>query len=348
MSHIPRFIDENRVIAVLKWPQVIEAVEEGIRAASSKPEPAPPASNCGSKNPYAIQPARIFTQAGFNSCNYLLAMPGFLGDWELEPTDRKKRCSNQQDSKLSTLICKCVTNFPINESCPCPLPHVMAHILFYNVRSGCLECIIEANTLTVWRTAAASAVATRYLYYRRFGKSENRVINLAIIGSGVEGHVHALAMLETFCLNTLYLWDEDIEKAKCLAKRLCPDAPNVDIKIGQSVQTTVSDADVICMCTDSCEPLLTADMITKPSVHINAAGMYGQIGRDVYEKAAIYTDSRAHAQEIKNLPGPIVAEVGEVIKEMEYPPIEGITIFQCMGMAAEDAPVAHIVYNAYR
>lgn len=43
--------------------------------------------------------------------------------------------------------------------------------------------IMEANEITAWRTAAASAVATKYLH--------NGTKILAILGSGVQARSHA-------------------------------------------------------------------------------------------------------------------------------------------------------------
>lgn len=51
--------------------------------------------------------------------------------------------------------------------------------------------MIAGTDITNWRTAAASAVATKYLH----GK-ENNI--LAIMGAGVQGRIHAVAFQHFF------------------------------------------------------------------------------------------------------------------------------------------------------
>lgn len=55
--------------------------------------------------------------------------------------------------------------------------------------------IIEATEITEWRTAAASAVATKHLH---LNKSDGGKNILAIFGAGAQGKAHAIAFQHFF------------------------------------------------------------------------------------------------------------------------------------------------------
>lgn len=60
---------------------------------------------------------------------------------------------------------------------------------------------------------------------------------------------------------------------------------------------------------------------------------FGEVAQNIYDKANVYIDSWASAKvELKDLKANIVNEVGHVICTQEYPPQEGITIFQSLGL----------------
>lgn len=107
-------------------------------------------------------------------------MPGFIGNYTLSPEIRS-------DSKhFKTLACKLVTSFSQNEKLPKPLPNIMATICLFDTLNGRLKCILEATEITAWRTAAASLVATQYLYFSRPNIQKDVGITLSIIGCGVQ------------------------------------------------------------------------------------------------------------------------------------------------------------------
>lgn len=60
----------------------------------------------------------------------------------------------------------------------------MANIVLVDANTGELKAIIEATEITAWRTAAASIVATKHLYFNR--QSSQVPKTLAILGCGVQ------------------------------------------------------------------------------------------------------------------------------------------------------------------
>lgn len=110
-------------------------------------------------------------------------MPGFLGNYKLPKT------ATDQPSKIfNTLGCKLVTSFSKNSELSPPKPNVLANIFLFNEDTGELKAIIQATEITAWRTAAASIVATQYLYLERASVREAPHLpkTLAIVGCGIQ------------------------------------------------------------------------------------------------------------------------------------------------------------------
>lgn len=103
-------------------------------------------------------------------------MPGFIGNYKL-------LCTNQ--TKLfNSLGCKLVTAFPNNSQLQPPKPNILANIFLMNDMTGEIKAIIQGTEITAWRTAAASIVATNFLFSSR--PSSPNIDSLAILGCGVQ------------------------------------------------------------------------------------------------------------------------------------------------------------------
>ncbi|KAM8720473.1 hypothetical protein ACLKA7_006508 [Drosophila subpalustris] len=360
MNQSPVFYGEDAVRRVLNWRLVNEAVEEALKAVSAQQLAYP--------HSYVSQPARGVTKADPKQSGILLTMPAFVGNYQLtEAGGGGGRGGGGGDaSKVarSTLACKLVTSFRGNRELQPPLPSIAANILLFNVQTGNLETIIAGTDITTWRTASASVVATKYLYFRRFGPRAEleREINVAIVGCGVQGAIHAAAMCANFKVKQLNLYNRTESRATQLRQRLLNDqnndndnagvAPTTTIVVCSSARAAVQEADVICVATYAPNALINAeDLGTKRPIHINAIGAgevhFGEVSTDIYTQSRVYVDSLVSAEhELHGFPAPIVGEVGTVINSGSSPELQALTVFQSMGMAAEDACVAEAVKSA--
>ncbi|XP_020802135.1 ketimine reductase mu-crystallin [Drosophila serrata] len=338
-EHSPVYYGADAVRRVLTWPLVNGAVESALKAVVKDQGSPSPGS-------FAIQPKRIMTNCGDRS-RILFTMPAFVGNYSL---------ASEETSSRSTLACKLVTSFRGNPQKKPPLPSVQAHVLLFNSETGELSAIMEGTDLTTWRTAAASVLATKYLYFRRFGSQAemDKEINVAIVGCGVQGQIHAISFCANFRVKQMTLYNRTESKARDLAEKLKQEMDSkkqTTIVVCSSPGEACEDADVICIATYSREGLIHAKDLKKSSVHINSVGAgevhFGEVAADVYHQAKVYVDCHANAEaELKGLPAPIQGEVGAVILNGSYPAEAGISIFQSMGMASEDACVAQAVQNA--
>ncbi|EDV92125.1 ketimine reductase mu-crystallin [Drosophila grimshawi] len=361
-SRSPVFYSADAVRRVLNWPMVNEAVETALKAVVATPtiqddkQQAPPYSQS-----HVSQPARSVTSANKEHSKMLLTMPAFVGNYRLTSNGMG---DDSSAVSCSTLACKVVTSFRSNQLLQPPLPSISANILLFDPGTGELNAIMAGTDITTWRTVSASLVATKYLFFRRFGPHAERelAINVAIVGCGVQGQLHAAAMCANFKVNQLNLYNRTESKAQQLANQLeeqilkadnnC-NAPNkVNIKVCSSAREAVQQVDVICVATYSKEALIQAsDLRDKRSVHINAVGAgevhFGEVAADIYEESLVYVDCMSNAEhELHGLPAPIVGELGAVIIGGSYPTEQAVTIFQSMGMASEDACVAEAVQMA--
>ncbi|XP_043949163.1 ketimine reductase mu-crystallin [Drosophila biarmipes] len=341
----PVYYNADTVRRFLTWPLVNEAVESALKAVVKSQD-----LGLSTSSSYAIQPKRSFTACGKEPGKVLLTMPAFVGDYSLGSR------GSPGDSR-STLACKLVTSFSSNSQRSPPLPSIHAHVLLFDNETGQLSAIMEGTDLTTWRTVSASLVATKYLYFRRFGPQAEaeKKINVAIVGCGVQGQLHAAAFCANFRVKQLSLYNRTEAKAHNLKEQLQRELgteTETEIAVCQSAKEACQDADVICVATYSKEPLVHLEYLKgKQSVHINTVGAgeihFSEVSPDIYRQAKIYVDCYANAEaELVGLPGPINAEVGAIILNGNIPGKADISIFQSLGMASEDACVAQAVQDA--
>lgn len=312
----PNYISSEEVQSVLTWPLVNNAVEAALKAVSSE-----------KKNAFS-QPARTFTVVGDKE-GVLLNMPAYLGNYDLSETE----------TNLSTLGCKLVTSFTGNSKLSSPMPSILANILLFDHITGQLKTIVDGTEITSWRTASASVVATKYLYFHRPEAKQIQPIKLGVFGCGVQGRYHSLAFCSTFDVEELRLWNRSDGKAQDLANELEDFRAsfvnkNVKIVVCKDRVICAKDADVIVTATYASEPIIDLNM-AKENVHINAVGAgenhHNELSQDLYDVAKVYVDHMAGANvELKTLKAEIIGEVGEVINKNKYPS-GGITVFQSMG-----------------
>ncbi|XP_055383833.1 ketimine reductase mu-crystallin [Condylostylus longicornis] len=340
---VPVIISDEQVKKIITWPIVNEAVEEAFKAICCSADFAWLRKH--NKESSADQPARTRTNINnINNHGLLFTMPGFVSNYTLN------------SKKYSTLGCKMVTMFKENEKRNPPLPSILANIALFNSETGQLECIIDGTEITAWRTAAASVIATKYLYFKRKNYIKEPIV--AIIGCGVQGKSHSLGLCHTFPIKSIQLWNRTTEKAFSLLNCLESEKENfinknINITVFSSIDDCVRNADIIVTSTYVDEPIIHFNMLKK-DVHINAVGCgptshHVELSQKIYDKSILYIDHWAGASvELKDLKCNIVCEVGEAIIDQTKIPEEGISIFQSLGMAVEDVTTAQALYEAFK
>ena len=158
-------------------------------------------------------------------------------------------------------------------------------ILVFETEHGCLSAIVDAAAITNLRTAAASALATKLL-------TDDRPMNLAILGAGTQGIQHFRAMNEVRTLSGGTVWDISPDRAEALAQ-LARQQTGRDFRAVPTAAEAAAAADLICVATPASEPVLRGDWI-KPGAHVNSIGFSGPAGRELdnqmLKKSRLYVD----------------------------------------------------------
>lgn len=237
---------------------------------------------------------------------------------------------------------KVVTLAPGNPARGLPLIHAV--YLLFDRGSLALRAVIEGAALTTVRTAAVSALATRYLARRDASR-------LVIFGAGVQGNAHLDAMLAVSPIERVTVVSRSPEPARRLAGR----ASALGLAAGVGEPEAVAEADLVCTCTTSETPVFAGRLLAA-GAHVNAVGGHQPGARELDDqtvrRARLVVETREAAMaEAGDLLGPIragvigpdhvVADLAEVVAgaPVRRGP-EDITVFKSVGVAFEDLVVA--------
>ena len=228
-------------------------------------------------------------------------------------------------------------------------PH-QGSVLLHDGVDGRLLAILNASPVTEVRTAAVSGVATRLL-----ARPDAR--RVAILGSGVQGRSHAIAMRSVLPGCELRVWSRTFAHAEALAL----EAHGLACR---SVEEAVADADVVCTCTSSPTPVLGLDALA-PGTHVNAVGSSGvwaqELEASLVARSSLFVDRREStvsesgdflaAVEQEGIgPEHILAELGEVVVGAHAGRTDAteLTLFKSLGLAVEDLAAAELAVRRAR
>jgi ornithine cyclodeaminase/alanine dehydrogenase-like protein (mu-crystallin family) len=155
---------------------------------------------------------------------------------------------------------KLVTLAPRNAERGLPFIHGV-YVLF---APGTLApaALVDGAALTTLRTAAVSALATRHL-----ARPDAR--RLVVFGAGTQARAHVAAMRAARTIEHVAIVGRDPARAAALVASLV--AEGIDAVAAGA--DAVAEADIVCTCTTSREPLFDASAL-RPGVHVNAIGAY--------------------------------------------------------------------------
>lgn len=244
-----------------------------------------------------------------------------------------------------------------------------ATTLVMDEKTGSLDAVVNARSLTALRTAAASALATKLC----LGK-DAAPTRLVMFGAGAQIHAHAAVLIAIYptirhvaVINRTYN-----TRLVTLLDHLRSQLPGVEFAgiawdittHGQNyphVQNLLNSADIICTATPSTTPLFPDDWVS-PGTHLNLVGSYTpamhEISSSLVERAElIIVDSfeacSKEAGELIAAKGALdkALELGElptdidIIKDREERPT---TIFKSVGVSVMDAAIAQLVVEKAR
>lgn len=246
---------------------------------------------------------------------------------------------------------KMISVFPENRKHG--VPSHQGSIILFESEYGKMRAIVDGEAVTAVRTAAVSAVATKYL-----SNEDSKV--LTILGAGLQGRQHVKAILRVRNIEEVRIWDQNFDFAVNVAKEL-ENEYGIKITAFETAKEAVRTADVICTVTNIREPIIHREWL-KEGVHINAVGACTPDAREIdsetMKAAKIYVDFiESTINESGDFLIPmkegiydmnhIEAEIGEVIngEKIGRRSSNEITLFESLGLASEDIAAAQYVYE---
>jgi thiomorpholine-carboxylate dehydrogenase len=219
------------------------------------------------------------------------------------------------------------------------LPTLLSTIVLMNPATGQTLAVLEGNTITAMRTAAASAVVADTLVPRT-----PQVV--AMLGSGVLARSHAQMLRAVREVSEIRVWSPNAANAQQCAQ-------DIGGVACASAEAAVRGADIVCTVTNASEPVLQGAWL-KPGAFVAAVGAPRPTWRELDDAAMnnwVVADQREAAEkesgDVMLSGATVAAEIGEILCGRVAPPPAGTTIvFKSLGQAVEDTVAARLVYRA--
>jgi alanine dehydrogenase len=304
-------LDAPALAACLDREALIDALDAAFRAPVAAP----------GRQQYAIEPAPGGTGGGT-----LLVMPAWRAG--------------------ASLGIKLVTVFPDNAAKG--LPAVAATYVLLDASTGVPRALLDGEELTLRRTGAASALASRYL-------SAPDASRLAMVGTGqlaphlIESHARVRPIRE------VRIWGRRAERAGAVAASLS--RPQLRVEAVDDLEAAIRWADIVSCATLSQQPLVRGAWL-RAGQHLDLVGAFNprmcEADDATLVRAELYVDTRvgalAESGEIvgamtRGVIGPeaVRAELNELASgRFKRSHAAAITLFKSVGTALEDLAAAEL------
>lgn len=245
---------------------------------------------------------------------------------------------------------KTVTVFPDNDTRG--KPAVFGTYVLLSAETGEALAVMDATRLTAWRTAAASALASRHL-------SRPDSMRLLMVGAGALAPFLIRAHASVRPIREIAIWNRSQPRAQALMATLA--TFGLTATIVADLASAAAQADIISTATLSFEPLVRGAWL-KPGTHVDSVGAFKPSMRetddDVVRQARIFVDTRAGAfGEAGDILQPLQAGVigKDAVQGDLFDLCRGtvagrrsaseITLFKSVGASIEDLAAAIAVYG---
>jgi ornithine cyclodeaminase len=233
------------------------------------------------------------------------------------------------------------------------LPSLNGLMLVLSARTGLTEAVLLDNGyLTAVRTAAAGAVAARWL-----ARADAK--RVAVIGAGEQARLQLQALRFVRDIDRVSVWARDSARAA----RFAADTLGVPCDVADSVNHALRHADIAITTTPSREPLIHARDL-HPGLHVTAMGSDGEhkneLSPSVFDTARYICDRMQQTRVLGELhhaiaagkvaTGAVFAELGQVIagQAIGRASADDITVCDLTGTGAQDTAIAALALERAR
>ena len=309
-----RLLNEQQVHSLLPMNDLIAAMESALAKFSARE---------------VLQPVRTVLTVGPTKAYYGL-MPAYI-------------------PQPASMGAKLVTVYSENHKKN--LPSHLATILLLDPDTGMLQAILDGRYITEARTAAVSAVSTRFL-------ANPGASTLAIIGSGVQARSHLEAYQHVRQLKEVRIWSPKKQSRESFVDDMSP-AVNIPIRATDTAEQAVRGADLIVLVTSSPTPVIEDSWVSE-GAHVVCVGAcrpnQQEMPPGLVKRSRLYVDSSQAAvvesgDVVMNIAAGLfdASHIRGEIGELVLGRVEGrkspknITVFKSLGMAVEDVVAADLV-----
>jgi len=308
-----RFISAAEIDAALSFPALIDAIADAFRAEINVPV----------RHHHTIE----------HESATLLLMPAWTGS-----------------GKENFLGTKIVTVFPRNATRG--IPSVTGTYLLMSGETGEPLVVFEGRALTLWRTAAASALASKFL-------SRPDASRLLIVGAGALSAYLVRSHSTIRPIQEVLIWNRTFARAEMLSAKLRKE--KIESRAVKDLETAARGADIISCATLSFDPLLQGQWL-KPGAHVDLVGGFKPTMREVDDetirRSKVYVDTRGGAlKEAGDIVDPIrrgilrEQDIRGDLFDLCRDRVKGristdeITLFKSVGSAIEDLAAARLIWR---
>ncbi len=230
---------------------------------------------------------------------------------------------------------------------------VQATYLLLDPETAQPRLTIAANYLTDLRTAATSAVATKFL-------ARADASTLGIFGTGRLAHSHLAVLSRVRNFQRVLVCGRNSSRSAEFVRNVSPEFPGLAITSADA-RTCASQSDVLCACTSNPAPLFDGRDL-RPGTHLNLVGAFRPQTREVdshtIQRSRVVVETYNVSGDVGELLIPlqegaitrdhIAADLHELVsgtKQGRRSP-EGITVFKSVGCALEDLIAAELLLAA--
>jgi alanine dehydrogenase len=249
------------------------------------------------------------------------------------------------------LVAKLNANFPDNKT-HFGLPTIQGVIVVFDAESGAPLAILDSIDITLKRTAAASAVAAKYL-----ARKDSSVAT--ICGCGQQGRAQVRAVLLVLPLTKIYAFDVNEQAAINFRNELSPEL-KIDIELVRDLAGAIQKSDVCITCTTANKSFVWKEDVS-PGTFIVAVGADDEHKQEIdsalIASAKVVADSLEQSCAIGDVHHAIAhglmrkedvyAELCEIVAGQKIGRVadDEIIVFDSTGVAIEDAVAAAAVYE---
>jgi len=237
------------------------------------------------------------------------------------------------------------------------LPSSDALMALFNTRTGIIEALLLENSyLTNLRTAAAGAIAAKYL-----SRADSH--RVAVIGAGVQADLQLEAVTLVRDIESATIWARDAARAEAAAARLGRRL-DIPVTVSASVQAAAAGADIIVTTTPAQQPLLLAEHV-HAGQHVTAMGSDAEHKNEIdpriiAHQAKYFCDRLSQVRVLGELhhaieqgmidPADTFSEIGQVIAHQAPGRMDTdeITLCDLTGTGIQDTAIATLAYRLCR